>query len=886
MITNENAPNAGKHEANFETTCSKNTNQYQADSQAYSMPLLCSGYGQYHTYEPGKNNRKTYALINFKGIQRLVDTPQQIDKQHAQWLVPSTLLSQSFKEQESNGEFWVLWADIDQATNSLIEIADIIESLIPVFDYEIYTSKSATQDNQKCRILIPLNKPLSGADWVLYQQILNDKLQDNGISPDRTSERAAQLCYLPNRGEYYDRKSKRNGAFFDPSLEWANEIKNTQDEIARKAAELERLSNEAKSRREAFNSYSGTTDASPSLIHAFNAAHAVQDVLLQAGYDQIGDTFRHSNSESGSFSASVKDGKVHSLSSNDPLYTNGGGIGAHDAFSAFTVLKHNGDLKAALKDAGDNWVKIGSESWNKVKQREYDQQRVKDAFSPRGEDDTPRSFEDILIEAKALSNDSQPDDIQKLAFETRSLSMLQQRRVFEAIKRKTGTPIGLLDKSLKDHSESSSDNHLFMARRVIEETGIENITASQEAVWQWNASGVWRKLEKRAVKQMVQNIIVNEIDGVSKHIVDSVCDLLETEIYNKDQEFNVGHDECVNCQNGELSLIDGEWQLLPHERKNYRTTQVPVVYAVNATAPRFLRFLDEVFAGDSDKEDKIKALLEMMGYSLMAHCKYEKFIILVGIGANGKSVILSVLASLIGKENISGVQPSTFDRSFHRAHLHGKLANIVTEIKQGEVIDDASLKGIVSGEPTTVEHKFGHPFVMRPFATCWFGTNHMPHTRDFSDALFRRALILKFNNVFKSELGNCDPSLRDTLTRELPGILNMALNAYAKAIAKGFTMPRSCIEARDEWHTEADQVSQFIDDECVRDDKKEVQAQLLYGLYREWARASGTQQILTMKSFRNRLTLLGFGARRTSEVRYVTGLSCIRAMEGAFGIMP
>lgn len=159
----------------------------------------------------------------------------------------------------------------------------------------------------------------------------------------------------------------------------------------------------------------------------------------------------------------------------------------------------------------------------------------------------------------------------------------------------------------------------------------------------------------------------------------------------------------------------------------------------------------------------------------------------------------------------------------------------------------------------------------------------MPHTRDFSDGLFRRALILKFNNVFKSELGNCDASLRDTLTRELPGILNMALNAYAKTIGKGFTMPKSSIEARDEWHTEADQVSQFIDDDCVRDNKKEVQAQLLYGSYREWARASGTQQILTMKSFRNRLTLLGFGARRTSEARYVTGLSCVRAMGGSFG---
>jgi putative DNA primase/helicase len=48
-----------------------------------------------------------------------------------------------------------------------------------------------------------------------------------------------------------------------------------------------------------------------------------------------------------------------------------------------------------------------------------------------------------------------------------------------------------------------------------------------------------------------------------------------------------------------------------------------------------------------------------------------------------------------------------------------------------------------------VEHKFKNPFTMRPFATCWFGTNHMPHTRDHSNAIFRRAMILTFNRTFE-----------------------------------------------------------------------------------------------------------------------------------------
>jgi len=37
----------------------------------------------------------------------------------------------------------------------------------------------------------------------------------------------------------------------------------------------------------------------------------------------------------------------------------------------FEVLMHNGNPSAALKDAGDNWLTIGSESWNRVERREW-----------------------------------------------------------------------------------------------------------------------------------------------------------------------------------------------------------------------------------------------------------------------------------------------------------------------------------------------------------------------------------------------------------------------------------------------------------------------------------------------------------------------------------
>ncbi len=243
-------------------------------------PSFCSGFGQFHTNEPGKENRIPYLLITVEEIRRLVDNPQQVNKSLAQWLISSTLLSRSSQEQAANGEFGMLCGDIDKNAIGNNGIEGIIEFLFPGYDYEIYTTKSATPSNQKCRILILLKKPLSGSDWVICQEIFNDKLESNGIIPDRASERPAQLFYLPNRGEYYDSKSKRNGTFFDPSLEWADEIKSKLAEIARAAEELERLSNEAKLRRETLKSNSGTS--SPDLIGTFNQTYTVEYVLLHS----------------------------------------------------------------------------------------------------------------------------------------------------------------------------------------------------------------------------------------------------------------------------------------------------------------------------------------------------------------------------------------------------------------------------------------------------------------------------------------------------------------------------------------------------------------------------------------------------------------------------
>jgi len=485
---------------------------------------------------------------------------------------------------------------------------------------------------------------------------------------------------------------------------------------------------------------------------------------------------------------------------------------------------------------------------------------------------TVRSFAELLEAAKALQ-EGDIADVSEIVSECDILSAVERDQVFRAIKQATGIPLGTL-KEQRQQERGPEPDQLDLARQVIDLKGAENMLCAEAHVWGWQDKGVWAKLDDRAVKQDVQGALdsLGRLE-ISSALVNSVTEVLKTEIFVQGHEFNRGNPESVNCLNGQIELVDGHWQLRPHCRDDYRTTQIPVAYDPDATAPRWIQFLEEVFRDDEDKARKMEALHELIGYTLMSHARHEKFVMLIGPGANGKSVLLSVLYGLCGPINVAGVQPSNFDNRFQRAHLHQKLANIVTELRQGEVIADAELKAITSGEPATVEHKHKDPFVMQPFSTCWFGTNHMPSTRDFSEALFRRATILTFNRVFAIQ--EQDPLLKDKLFAELPGILKLALEAYADALQFRFTQPPSSEAAKNEWRLEADQVAMFVEECCERDGSAQTPASDVYRAYRAWAADSGIQKTVTIKSMRQRLTRLDFGESRNRQARYVTGLRIV-----------
>ncbi len=373
---------------------------------------MVSGMGQYHTNEFDPKNLskklKAYNTITLSQIRQLVDTPQQVEKKYAQWFIPSTWPSRNFRSQEDNGEFWMLWADLDKNPTAIEQVAGVLHGqIIQGTDFEIYSSRSSSEHNQKARILIPLAQSLNGKDWVLVQEVLNDKLDAIGITPDRASEGAAQLCYLPNRGEYYKSQHQREHILFDPLKRWSVEIE-------KKRHEVKELDKEIKSAQKAVSDKNRpmASSSTKNIFEAFNESYTPEDFMLSAGYDRCGNKFRHPGSQSGSFSASIQHDvkgnlRVHSLSSSDPLYTGDSGGGAHDAFSTFCVLKHGGDRNAAIKDAGDNWITVNGVAWNKAKQDEHKQSRDENkaiASEPALMSDAAPGKDEVSQESKPEGN--------------------------------------------------------------------------------------------------------------------------------------------------------------------------------------------------------------------------------------------------------------------------------------------------------------------------------------------------------------------------------------------------------------------------------------------------------------------------------------------------
>lgn len=257
------------------------------------------------------------------------------------------------------------------------------------------------------------------------------------------------------------------------------------------------------------------------------------------------------------------------------------------------------------------------------------------------------------------------------------------------------------------------------------------------------------------------------------------------------------------------------WVKKSHSPSFFNVGSLNYDFDPDAKCPEFMRVLSEILPEELSRD----VLQEMFGYCLAPKFNMEKMFVLVGEGANGKSVILTILTCLLGEHLISNVGLENFNpaRTFGLSPMIGKLANVVTELDMASSEKVSLLKAIISHEKIQIEEKFKNPFETIIETKLIFSTNSIPTFKDHTDGIIRRLCILPFRQQFLDEAKQ-DRRLRSASfwrdSGELPGILNWALEGLARLMLKHkFTQIADAAAVLGEYRKTLNPTLHFIEDE-------------------------------------------------------------------------
>ena len=258
--------------------------------------------------------------------------------------------------------------------------------------------------------------------------------------------------------------------------------------------------------------------------------------------------------------------------------------------------------------------------------------------------------------------------------------------------------------------------------------------------------------------------------------------------------------------NGVLNI--GTMKLEPFSKEEFLTIQIPIHYDTDARCPKILKFIEEVVG-----KDQLTLIQEWIGYCLHLGYPLHKAVMLIGEGANGKSTLINLIRTFLGKDNVSEVTLQQLcTHRFSAALLYNKLANLCADLPPTSLKKTGMFKMLTGGDTVTGEEKWKTPFSFRNHAKIMFSANKIPQTEDDTIAFFRRWIIIVCNRYFSPDVA--DPHILEKICTptELSGLLNWALEGLQKLMENAdFTDNKTWEEQREQYILSSNSAQAFIE---------------------------------------------------------------------------
>lgn len=151
-----------------------------------------------------------------------------------------------------------------------------------------------------------------------------------------------------------------------------------------------------------------------------------------------------------------------------------------------------------------------------------------------------------------------------------------------------------------------------------------------------------------------------------------------------------------------------------------------------------------------DSDEEAHALLRHLATALAPGWTAVKYVLLLGEGRNGKSLLLKMLQHVFGWDNCSNVtRQQIAEKSPVVTQLNGKLLNIVFDGHAEYLKDSGAEKTLIAGEVYPIRELYSStPTPVQTNALFIEGLQHEPKSKDKSVALQKRLIRFQFPNVY------------------------------------------------------------------------------------------------------------------------------------------
>lgn len=258
-------------------------------------------------------------------------------------------------------------------------------------------------------------------------------------------------------------------------------------------------------------------------------------------------------------------------------------------------------------------------------------------------------------------------------------------------------------------------------------------------------------------------------------------------------------------------------RVLPHDRAQLMTKMMPAIYREGAECPQFLAFLERVMPAAEMR----RFLQRWFGLSMTALVGEQKLVFFYGSGANGKSVLVDLMARMMGDyaatakiESLTGKnRRGGGDATPDLIPLINARMVRTSEPDEGERFQEGFVKELTGGEPIQVRALHSDFVEVRPVFKLTISGNHKPEIRGTDDGIWRRVLLVPFDvQIPEAER---DATLGEKLWAEREGILQWMVDGLIDYLERGLQEPEMVLDATREFREESDPVGAFLEACCI-----------------------------------------------------------------------